>query len=197
MFSLPLLAPIYQAGQYQSLACLCELNDYVYLHVLKFQKRKQQFQKFFTIPGLNENVSTAIAHVQSNNKSQDIPRKAKNGKQGQGIPSSTLPLSPQHWVHNEQSATEILHGVKKEMQVEYLNPAQGQLPHKQVQGISNCTLPPSLQQGVNHEHSATEIPHGVRYDVKADYFPPAREELPSETGMGILYYAHHLSIFSM
>jgi hypothetical protein len=55
-----------------NLVCLCELNCFVHLLVLKFQKKKHHFRKFLTNSVTTDGVQAATASIQSNNDSQDL-----------------------------------------------------------------------------------------------------------------------------
>lgn len=117
----------------ENLACLCELNHFVHLLVLKFQKMKEHFQKFLINTVTTDEVQAATASIQSNEESQDLHREvllsleAEKSTQVQTISDYTPPLSPQQRVSLEQSAEEILSGVKKDVEVQYLIPVREEL----------------------------------------------------------------------
>lgn len=127
-FCLPPLAPIMSDRSTENLVYLCELNHFVQLLVLKFQKMKQHFQKFLINTITTDEVKAATASIESNEDSQDIHREvllsieAEKSTQVQAISNYTPPLSPQQRVSLEQSAEEILSGVKKNVEVQYLVP---------------------------------------------------------------------------
>jgi hypothetical protein len=89
---------------------------------------KQHFQKFLTNTITTDEVQAATASIQSNNESQDLHQElllsieVENSMQVQGTSNYTPPLSPQQRVSLEQSAEEILSGVKKDVEVQYLVP---------------------------------------------------------------------------
>jgi hypothetical protein len=122
------------ANSKENLACLCELNCSVYLHPLKFQKMKEHFQGFLKNTAPNDEVQAATASIQNNNESQDFHKEvmlsvqAENSTDVQGTTNYTLPLRPDQRVSLEQSAEEILRGVKKDVQVEYIIPVREELP---------------------------------------------------------------------
>ncbi|PNF38601.1 hypothetical protein B7P43_G03944 [Cryptotermes secundus] len=92
------------------------------------EKMKQHFKRFLAATVTTHEVQEATASIQSNNESQDLHNElllsieAENSQLFQGTSSYTLPLSPLQRISLEQSAEEILSGVKKDVQVQYLVP---------------------------------------------------------------------------
>lgn len=89
---------------------------------------KQHFQKFLMNTARTAEVQAATESIQSNNESQDLHKElllsieAEHSMQVQRTSNYTSPLSPQQRVSLEQSAEEILRGVKKDVEVQYLVP---------------------------------------------------------------------------
>jgi hypothetical protein len=94
---------------------------------------KEHFQKFLINTVTTDEVQAATASIQSNEESQDLHREvllsleAEKSTQVQTISDYTPPLSPQQRVSLEQSAEEILSGVKKDVEVQYLIPVREEL----------------------------------------------------------------------
>jgi hypothetical protein len=94
---------------------------------------KEHFQKFLMNTVTNDEVQAATASIQSIEESQDLHREvllsieAEKSPQVQAISNYTPPPSPQQRVSLEQSAEEILSGVKKDVEVQYLVPFREEL----------------------------------------------------------------------
>jgi hypothetical protein len=95
---------------------------------------REHFQGFLTNTVTNDEVQAATASIQINGESQDLHKEvmlsvqAENSTEVHGTTNYTLPLGPEQRVSLEQSAEEILRGVKKDVQVEYIIPAREELP---------------------------------------------------------------------
>jgi hypothetical protein len=102
--------------------------------VLTFQKIKRRFHELLTNNVTTEEVQAATASIEGKKESQDLHRElllsteADNCTEVQGTSNYTLQLSPQQGVSLEQSAEEILSGVKKGVEVQYLVPVREEPP---------------------------------------------------------------------
>jgi hypothetical protein len=95
---------------------------------------KQHFQEFLANTVVtNDEIQAATASIE-NSESQDVHKEvlvsvqAENSTQVQDTFTYPFPLESQQRVTLEESAEEILRGVKKAVEIEYLTPPTEELP---------------------------------------------------------------------